>query len=82
MEFDKKDTLAKVTAIVVEKLHVQPSKVTEASTFHDLGADSLDMVEIVMKLEEEFGMEIDDEDAEKLTSIDDVVDYIHQRRTK
>ena len=52
------------------------------STLQDLGADSLDMVEIIMKLEEQFGIEINDEDAEKLHNISDVVDYVQNLRTK
>jgi acyl carrier protein len=62
------DVAKKVTAIIVDKLGVEEAEVTrEASFTNDLGADSLDTVELVMALEEEFGVEISDEDAEKIT---------------
>ena len=80
--FEKQDTLDKIVGLVSDKLSVDQDKVSHASTFQDLGADSLDMVEIVMKLEEQFGIEINDEDAEKMTGLDDVVSYVHDRRTK
>ena len=61
----------------MDKLGVEESKITaEASFVEDLGADSLDTVELVMQLEEEFGLEIPDEDAENLTTVQSVVDYI------
>ncbi|MCA9769754.1 acyl carrier protein [Candidatus Dependentiae bacterium] len=82
MEFDKNDTMEKVAAIVMEQLHVSKEDIQEASEFHDLGADSLDMVEIVLKLEDVFGMKIGEEDAERFHNVDEVVDYIHKRRTK
>ena len=67
----------RVKGIVVEQLGVNPEEVTiEASFVDDLGADSLDTVELVMALEEEFGMEIPDEDAEKITTIREAVNYI------
>lgn len=67
----------KVKAIIVEQLGVADTAVTmEASFIDDLGADSLDIVELIMALEEEFDMEIPDEDAEKIVSVSDVVDYI------
>ena len=67
----------KVKGIIVEQLGVADSAVTmEASFIDDLGADSLDIVELIMALEEEFDMEIPDEDAEKIVSVSDVVDYI------
>ena len=68
---------AKVKKIVAEQLGVDASQVTpEASFIEDLGADSLDTVELVMALEEEFGREIPDEEAEKLETVGDVVKYI------
>lgn len=82
MAFDVQDTHNKVVSLVAQKLNVDKAAVEKAHSFQELGADSLDMVEIVMKLEEEFGIEIKDEDAEKLTSINQVVDYIHTLRTK
>jgi len=67
----------KVREIIVEQLGVNPEQVTpEAAFVDDLGADSLDTVELVMALEEEFGLEIPDEEAEKLTSVGDAISYI------
>ncbi len=67
----------KVKHIIVEQLGVDAEEVkAEASFVDDLGADSLDVVELVMALEEEFGLEISDEDAEKLASVKQAVDYI------
>lgn len=69
----------KVNQIVVEQLDVEPSDVTpEASFVDDLGADSLDRVELVMAFEEAFGLEIPDEDAEKILTVKDAVDYIQK----
>lgn len=66
-----------VKRIVVEQIGVEEDKVTmEASFLDDLGADSLDIVELIMALEEEFDIEIADEEAEKMSSIQDVVEYI------
>ena len=67
----------RVKEVVMEKLGVEESIITkEASFVDDLGADSLDTVELVMQLEEEFGIEIPDEDAESLTTVQKVVEYI------
>jgi len=67
----------KVKHIIVEQLGVEEEEVkAEASFVDDLGADSLDVVELVMALEEEFGLEISDEEAEKLTSVQQAVKYI------
>ena len=66
----------KVVKIVVEQLGVSDDISEEASFVADLGADSLDTVELVMALEESFGMEIPDEEAEKITNIKEAVDYI------
>ncbi len=71
------EILAKLKAIVSEQLDVPEEKVTEDAKFQeDLGADSLDVVELVMKLEDEFGIEIPEEDAEKIATVKDAVDYI------
>ena len=65
--------------IIVEQLGVKPDQVTpEAKFIEDLGADSLDTVELVMALEEEFGIEVPDEQAEKLQSVGDVIKYIEE----
>ncbi len=67
----------RVKKIVVEQLGVDEAQVTPNAKFvDDLGADSLDTVELIMALEEEFGTEIDDEDAEKLQTVDHVIKYI------
>jgi len=72
------NTLDKVVEIVVDKLGVESSKVTsEAKFIDDLGADSLDTVELIMQFEEEFEIEIPDEDAEKIMSVGQAVDYIN-----
>ena len=71
------DVLERITKIVVDRLEVEESEVKpEASFKDDLGADSLDVVELVMELEDEFGMEISDEDAEKISTVGDAVNYI------
>jgi acyl carrier protein len=80
--FEKEDTKNKVVTIVADKLSIGNDVVLKSKSFQDLGADSLDMVEIIMKLEEKFGIEINDEDAEKLESLDQVVDYIQERRKR
>jgi len=70
-------TFEKVRDIVVDKLGIDAAKVTmEASFVDDLGADSLDTVELVMQFEEEFGIEIPDEDAENIRTVGDAVKYI------
>ena len=72
-----------VKAIVAEQLGVKAEQVTsDASFVDDLGAASLDTVELVMALEEEFEIEIADEDAEKITTVQQAIDYINDRRTK
>jgi len=71
------DTLEKVQAIVVEHLGVDADKVTASASFiEDLGADSLDTVELVMAFEEEFGSEISDSEAEKILTVGDAVKFI------
>ena len=71
---------AKVKQAIVDKLGVEESKVTpDASFINDLGADSLDTVELVMKFEEEFDIKIPDEDAEKIQKVSDAVSYIEEK---
>ena len=73
----------RVRGIVVELLGVDPERVTPAARFReDLEADSLDLVELIMKFEEEFGGEISDEDAQKITSVGDAVTYIDTHMAK
>ena len=71
----------KVKQIIVDELGVDEGEVTESARFiDDLGADSLDTVELVMRFEEEFGIEIPDEEAEKIQSVGDAVRYIEEHR--
>lgn len=73
-------TFERVKKVVVEQLDVNPDEVTiEASFMDDLGADSLDVVELVMGLEEEFEIEIPDEEAEKIATVGGAVDYIEKQ---
>ena len=81
-EFDAQSTQDKVYAIIADKLKIDKSAIHEDSTLQDLGADSLALVEIIMKLEEQFGVEIDDEKAEKMKNVSDVVNYVQSLRTK
>ena len=79
------DTSSRITKIIKEQLGVEESEVKpEARFIDDLGADSLDTVEILMAIEEEFGIEIPDEDAENAKTVGDVIDYIgrHPKKNK
>ena len=70
----------KIKAIIAEQLGVKAEEVTDQAKFvEDLGADSLDTVELVMALEEEFGIEIPDEDAEKMTTVGEAIKYIEEK---
>jgi len=74
------ELLEKIKKIVSEQLDVDPEQVVpEASFVDDLGADSLDLTELIMAMEDEFGMEIDDEEAQKLRTVQDVIDYIESK---
>jgi len=74
------DVAAKVKAIIVDKLGVEESEVTpEASFTNDLGADSLDTVELIMEFEKEFGLSIPDDEAEKITTVGDAISYIEAK---
>lgn len=73
----KEEVFKKVKAIIVDQLGVEEAEVTlEAHFIDDLGADSLDIVELIMAMEEEFDLEIPDEDAEKIAAVGNAVDYI------
>jgi acyl carrier protein len=77
---DREQALAKVQDVVSKQLSTDKEKVTESSSFMgDLGADSLDVVELVMAFEEEFNVEIPDEEAEKLVTVGDAVEYLVTR---
>tara|TARA_B100001750_G_scaffold84909_1_gene67074 strand:+ start:114 stop:347 length:234 start_codon:yes stop_codon:yes gene_type:complete len=75
------NTLEKVTEIIIDKLGVDKSKITpEAKFIDDLGADSLDTVELIMQFEEEFEIEIPDDDAEKILSVNQAITYIDNKK--
>ena len=83
MSFTTQDTQQKVIEVIAEKLSIPKENITLEATFkNDLGADSLDIVEMIMSFEETFGIEIKDEDAEKIKVVRDAVDHIHASRTK
>ena len=74
-------TFERLKKIIVEQLGVDEEEVTPTASFvEDLNADSLDLVELIMSLEEEFGMEISDEDAEKIQKVSDAVEYIEEHQ--
>ena len=73
----KEEVVAKVKEIIVDKLGVEASEVTESANFtNDLGADSLDTVELIMEFEKEFGVNIPDDQAEKIGTVGDAISYI------
>jgi acyl carrier protein len=75
------DTFERVKKIIVDRLGVDESEIKEEASFKDdLGADSLDVVELVMELEDEFDLEISDEDAEKIATVGDVIKYIESHK--
>ena len=79
-DLDYDDVYEKVKEIIVDKLNVKPYKVNEDATFvNDLGADSLDVIELTMEFEKEFGVMIPDEDIENITTVEEAVDYIYFR---
>jgi len=77
----KINTFEKVAKMIIERFGVDETKVTRELTIqNDLGADSLDIVELVMELEDVFGVQISDEDAEKIITVGDAVDYIESQK--
>jgi len=75
----KEEIMGKLKPVIAEQLGVDESEVTDSASFtEDLNADSLDLVELIMSLEEQFGLQISDEDAEKLTTVGEAVDYIYE----
>ncbi len=75
------DTAQRITAIIVEKLGINEADITpEASFTNDLGADSLDIVELIMDLEKEFDLTIPDEDAEKIATVGDAIRYVESKQ--
>jgi len=82
LSLDREEILNKIQEITADRLGVEESDVTpEASFREDLEADSLDLVELIMELEEQFGMEIPDEEAEKITTVEEAVDYVQEHQT-
>ncbi len=82
MAFEREDTAQKVVGVIAEKLTMPKENIELSATFKDLGADSLDIVELIMEFETVFGIDIKDEDAESIKTIQDAVDLIHQARKK
>ena len=80
--FEPQDTYNKIVTIIVDTLKTDKSSLTPQSTFESLGADSLDMLEIIMKFEDNFGIEINDEKAAAIKTIQEAVDSINPMRTK
>jgi acyl carrier protein len=78
---DREEILGKIQEITADRLGVDEGDVTSDASFReDLEADSLDLVELIMELEEQFGMEIPDEDAEKITTVEEAVDYVMEHQ--
>ncbi len=74
------ETISRARALIAESLGVNPAEVVPSASFiDDLGADSLDIVELVMAIEKEFSIEIPDDDAEKISTVQDAIDYIHNK---
>ncbi len=77
---DRNDTKSRIIALVSEQLNIDKNNIDELASLSSLGADSLDRVEIIMKIEEEFGIEINDEDAESLSTVGEAIDYVNGLR--
>ena len=76
------EIIEKVQEVIAEKLSVEPAEVTLDKSFNDLGADSLDTVELIMELEKEFGIQIPDEAAEKISTVGDAIAFIEENIAK
>jgi acyl carrier protein len=80
-DLDREEVLGKIQEITADRLGVDEGDVTSDASFReDLEADSLDLVELIMELEEQFGMEIPDEEAEKITTVEEAVDYVMEHQ--
>jgi acyl carrier protein len=78
---DREEILGKIQEITADRLGIDEGDVTSDASFReDLEADSLDLVELIMELEEQFGMEIPDEEAEKITTVEEAVDYVMEHQ--
>lgn len=82
MAFSMEDTMQKVKEVIVEKLSIPVENITPEATLKDLGADSLDIVDMIMSFEEKFGIEIKDEDAEQIKTVQEAANYLNEKRTK
>jgi acyl carrier protein len=80
--FERNDTFTKVVDVIAQKLDKDKALIVDTATLESLGADSLDLTEIIIELEDVFGIEIDDEKAESLHNVKQVVDYVHELRSK
>jgi len=76
------ETTSRLKQIIAEQLSIKPEELKAGTTFDQLGADSLDRVEIIMKIEEAFDLELDDDKAEKITTIDELIEYVDSLREK
>lgn len=82
MNFEREDTKQKVVKIIADKLSMKPDQIKEESTFKDLGADSLDTLEMIMFFEDTFETEIDDNEAQKILTVKEAIDSVHEIRQK
>lgn len=82
MARDYQELYQEVVKLIAQQLHKKPEEISPESTLESLGADSLDRVELIMKIEEQFAIEVNDDDAEKLNTVGQAVDYIHKLITK
>jgi acyl carrier protein len=81
MKLSREEIKSKLLQIISQQLKIDKNSINPQATLESLGADSLDRVEIIMKIEEEFALEISDEDSSKLSSLDAAIDYIYNQKT-